>query len=181
MMKDGTIDLMAGLLKRPEREKYIYFIYPPYRNRSDTVFLVPKGKSSLIQTYNDLCPLSIGTTLGSKYFHQFDKDETLDKEPISNRKSNFKKLLLGRIDTVIFPEGAGIEMTHEMDIADRVEMAQFRFSKKKQVYIGISKKSHLMEDIHATESVIRQMIESGEIKKIIINYYIQRNLPIPAH
>ena len=181
MMKDGTIDLMAGLLKRPEREKYIHFISPPYKNRSDTVFFVPKGKSSLIQTYNDLHPLRIGTTFGSKYFHRFDEDETLDKESIPNGMSNFKKLLLGRLDTVIYPEGAGIELIHKMDISDRVEMAQFRFSKKKQVYIGISKKSHLMEDIHATESIIRQMIENGKIKNIIVNYYTQRNLPVPAH
>ena len=70
LIKDGTIDLMAGLLKRPAREEYIHFIHPPYKNRSDTVFFIPKGKSTLIHTYGDLYPLRIGTTLGSKYFHK---------------------------------------------------------------------------------------------------------------
>ncbi len=77
MMKDGTIDPMAGLLKRPEREEYIRFVQPPCKERSDTIFFVPKGKPSLIQTYEDLYALKIGTTLGSKYFHQFDEDKKL--------------------------------------------------------------------------------------------------------
>lgn len=181
MMKDGTIDLMAGLLKRPEREEYIHFVQPPYKERSDTIFFVPKGKSSLIKTYEDLHALKIGTTLGSKYFHQFDEDKKLTKEPVSKVMSNFKKLLLGRLDTVIYPEGAGIEKIHQMGIADKIEIAHYRFSKRKQVYIGISKKSHIMDDIVKIESVIHQMIEKGKIKKIIINYYTRRNLPVPAH
>lgn len=181
MMKDGTIDLMAGLLKRPEREEYIHFVQPPYIERSDTVFFVPKGKSSLIQTYKNLYPLKIGTILGSKYFHQFDEDKRLNKEPVPGGMINFKKLLLGRLDTVIFPEGPGIDQIHKMKIADKIDIAHYRFSKKKQVYIGISRKSHMMDDIQAIESVIRQMIEEGEIKKIIIGYYTQRKLPVPAH
>ncbi|WP_022663966.1 substrate-binding periplasmic protein [Desulfospira joergensenii] len=132
MMKSGTIDLMTGLLKRPEREEYIYFIQPPYRLGSDTVFFVPGGKSALIQTYDDLYPLSIGTTLESKYFLRFDGDNTLNKEPVSNVSFNFKKLLLGRLDTVIYAEGPGIEKIHKMGMADKIEMAQFRFSHEKK-------------------------------------------------
>ncbi len=181
MMQDGTIDIIAGLLKRPEREEYIHFVQPPYKERSDTIFFVPKGKSSLIQKYEDLSALKIGTTFGAKYFHQFDEDKELYKEPVPKVTSNFQKLLLGRLDTVIYPEGDGIEKIHEMGIADKIDIAQYRFSKKKQVYIGISKKSQMIDDVSGTESVIRQMIEKGEITKIIIDHYTQRNLPVPAH
>lgn len=181
LMKNGTIDLMAGLLKRPEREEYIHFVQPPYKERSDTVFFVPRGRSSLIQTYKDLYSLKIGTTLGSKYFHQFDGDIRLNKEPVPGVMTNFKKLLLGRLDTVIVPEGSGIDQIHKMGIANKIKMAQYRFSKKKEVYIGISKESRLMDEIDEIESVIRQMIEDKEIKKIIIDYYTRRNLPVPAH
>ena len=180
-MKDGTIDLISGLLKRPEREKYIHFVHPPYMERSDTVFFVRKGKSSLIETYTDLYPLKIGTILGSQYFHLFDKDTRLHKEPVPGMLINFKKLLLGRLDTVILPEGAGIEQIHKMGITDEIAMAHYRFSKRKEVYIGISKKSRLMDEIDKIESVIRNMIENKEIKKIIIEYYTRRNLPVPAH
>lgn len=181
LMKDGTIDLMAGLLKRTEREEYIYFIHPPYKKRSDTVFFVPRGKAALIQTYDDLYPLRIGTILGSKYFHQFDEDKRLTKEPVPGVIGNFEKLLLGRLDTVIYPESVGIDLIYKMGIADKIKVAPYRFSKEKHVFIGISKKSHLMDKIAEIESVIRQMIEKGEIDKIIIDYYTHRNLPVPAH
>jgi polar amino acid transport system substrate-binding protein len=180
-MKDGTIDLISGLLKRPEREEYIHFVHPPYLERSDTVFFVQKGKSSLIETYADLYPLKIGTILGSQYFQQFDQDTRLHKEPVSGMLINFKKLLLGRLDTIVLPEGAGIDQIHKMGITDKIAMARYRFSKRKEVYIGISKKSRLMDNINEIETIIGSMIENKEIKKIIIEYYTRRNLPVPAH
>ena len=94
---------------------------------------------------------------------------------------NFEKLLLGRLDTVIYPESVGIDLIHKMGTAEKIEVAPYRFSKEKHVFIGISKKSHLMEKIDEIESVIRQIIENGEINQIIIDYYTQRNLPIPAY
>jgi hypothetical protein len=38
-----------------------------------------------------------------------------------------------------------------------------------------------MDKIDKIESGIREMIETGEIEKIIIDYYTRRNLPVPAH
>jgi polar amino acid transport system substrate-binding protein len=181
LMKDGTIDLISGLLKRPEREEYIHFVHPPYMKRSDTVFFVQKKNASLIDTYADLYPLKIGTILGSQYFQQFDQDTRLHKEPVSGMLINFKKLLLGRLDTVILPEAYGIEQIHKMGITDKIVMARYRFSKRKEVYIGISKKSRLMDNINEIEAIIGSMIENKEIKKIIIEYYTRRNLPVPAH
>jgi polar amino acid transport system substrate-binding protein len=181
LMKDGTIDLISGLLKRPEREEYIHFVHPPYMERSDTVFFVQKENASLIDTYADLYPLKIGTILGSQYFQQFDQDTRLHKEPVSGMLINFKKLLLGRLDTIVLPEGAGIDQIHKMGITDKIAMARYRFSKRKEVYIGISKKSRLMDNINEIETIIGSMIENKEIKKIIIEYYTRRNLPVPAH
>ena len=180
LMKDGKIDFMSGLLKSPERENYIHFISPPYKERSDTVFFLSKGKPSFLKKYEDLYALKIGTNLGSNYFPRFDNDAKLRKEAVSSGIPNFRKLLLGRIDTVIYPESGGIDLVHKIGIADRIEIAEFRFSQKKPVYIGISRKSRLMDNISKTESVIVPMIESGEIKRIIVDYYVSHFLPVPA-
>jgi polar amino acid transport system substrate-binding protein len=179
MMQEGEIDFMAGLLKRPERKKFIYYIFPPYSNRSDTVFFVKRGKASLIQKYDDLYHLRIGTHLGSKYFPKFDNDTGLTKDAVAESTGNFKKLMTGRIDTVVFPESAGIDLIHQMGIDRRVEMADYRYTKEKRVYIGISKKSRLMNKIKAVENTIRLMIERGEIKQIIVDHYVSRGLTVP--
>jgi len=178
-MKNGTIDFMVGLLKRPEREDYIHFVHPPYKNRSDTVFFVPKHKSSRIRIYDDLNPLKIGTNIGSKYFQKFDDDTNLQKEPVSVGSANFKKLLLGRLDTIIYAESSGIALIHRLGIADKLDIAKFRFSRKKQVYIGISKKSGLMNNLPEVESVIQKMIQTNEIRDILTQYYTGLHLPVP--
>lgn len=180
LMKDGDIDFMSGLLKTAEREKYIYYVYPPYKERSDTVFFLPRGKRARLQKYDDLYAMKIGTNHGSNYFPQFDHDTKLNKEAVSSGVPNFRKLLLGRIDTVIYAEAGGIDLVHKIGIADRVEMAEYRFARQKYVHIGISRKSHLMDHLVKIDSLIGSMIESGEIKRIIVNYYVSHNLPVPA-
>ena len=180
LMRSGEIDLMPGLLRNAVRESFIHYLSPPYKNRSDTVFFVRKGEASRILRYEDLQSLRIGTTLGSTYFPRFDQDAQLAKEVVTGGISNFRKLLLERIDAVVYPESAGIDLIHKMGIEDRVIMAVYRFSKRKEVYLGISRRSHLMNDIATVEAIVRSMIESGEIRQIIVNYYILKNLPVPA-
>lgn len=37
-----------------------------------------------------------------------------------------------------------------------------------------------MKDIASVEAIIRSMIENGEIRNIIVRYYILKKLPVPA-
>ena len=180
MMEKGLVDMTCGILRRPEREAYIHYILPPYKKRSDTIFFVPKGKAGQIRQYEDLKTLKIGMVRGSKYFIRFDGDMALQKEEVHNDTGNFKKLLLGRLDAVIISECTGIHLIHKLGIAQAVEISPYRFSKKKSVYLGISKKSGLMDDIDRVEATIRLMINNGEIGRIIKAYYTDRNLPVPA-
>jgi polar amino acid transport system substrate-binding protein len=180
LMKSGEIDFMIGLLKTSQRERFIHYLLPAYKSRSDTVFFVPKGKATKVLRYEDLYRLKIGTTFGSKYFPRFDEDNRLRKEAVSSGISNFKKLLKGRIDAVVCPEGAGIDMIHQMGISDQVAIAVYRFAQAKYVYVGVSRKSDLMDQIAMVEAVVRKMVKNGDIRKIIVHYYVLRNLPVPA-
>lgn len=180
MMKSGHVDLVCGLLKRPEREAYIHYVLPPYKERSDTIFFVPKGRGHTIQSFDDLIGLKIGVTRGSKYFLKFDNSGQLNRETVHEATANFRKLLLERIDAMIIDESAGIDLLHKLNIAGRLEIADYRFSRKKSVYFGISKASALMEDLARVESVIQGMIQSGQIRQILSTYYTSRNLPVPA-
>lgn len=180
MMEDGDIDLLAGLMKDPVRERYIHFIHPPYKNRSDTVFFVSRGKTALVRRYEDLYHLRTGIVVGSKYFPKFDNDTRLNTEVCPFAESNFKKLVAGRIDVAVFPESAGIDLIDRMGIKEQVAAADYRFSKQKNVYIGISKKSRLMISIRQVENTLRSMIENGELKQVIVEHYTSRGLPVPV-
>ncbi|MCG8567088.1 MAG: transporter substrate-binding domain-containing protein [Desulfobacterales bacterium] len=180
-MKNGTVDFMIGLLKRPDREAYIHFLSPPYKRRSDTVFFLPSSLSSgTIRTYEDLKKLRIGVVNAAHHFEKFDADITLKKEKAPNLESNFHKLLLGRVDAIISSETGGIDLIHRMGRCQGVRIADFRYSRAKEVYVGISKKSKLMAELPRLEQVIGGMIQEGEIHRIIVEYYTQRDLPVPA-
>lgn len=49
------------------------------------------------------------------------------------------------------------------------------------VFIGISKKSFLMDRINEVEPVIKTMIISGAIDLIIADYYTSQNIPVPEY
>jgi polar amino acid transport system substrate-binding protein len=180
MMEAGDIDFLTGLLKNPLREKYIHYIYPPYKSRSDTVFFVPRGKTVLVRRYEDLHHLKIGTVVGSKYFPKFDDDTSLNREVCHSAELNLKKLMAGRIDAAAFPESAGLDLIDRMGLKEHVAAADYRFSEQKNVFIGISKKSWLMNSIEQVEDLVRSMIENEELKRVIVDYYTSRGLPAPV-
>jgi polar amino acid transport system substrate-binding protein len=170
-METGEIDIMGGLLKRPQREAYIYFVSPPYVTENRKVFFVRKGEEHRIACYEDLHGLIIGTKIHSRYFPRFDKDGSLKKEAVGNVELNFKKLLAGRLDAVIYSNRSGYMKLMEMGIADQVSQASYVYKEDNPVYIGISRQSALMKDRKRVGAILRQMIENGEIERIIESYY----------
>lgn len=180
MLEEGEIDFMVGLLKSPERKAYIHFVEPAYKNRSDVVFFVPNNMADRITRYEDLYDLTIGTTIGARYFPRFDADGKIRKDPVPRGEMSLKKMLLGRIDAVIFPEGAGIDFGYKKGVSEQVEIASFRFSRRRDVYVGISKKSTIRKELPHFERLVQEMIASGEIRKVYAAYYRLRGLPIPA-
>ncbi len=170
-MQSGRLDIMGGLLKRPEREAYIYFVDPPYVDRNRKIFYVRKGEENRIRSYGDLYGMVIGTKFRSRYFPRFDADQGLTKEPVGNVEQNFRKLLSGRIDAVIYSNRSGGMIVEEMGIADRIGVAPYAYTASNPVYIGISRRSPLMARRAQIEAAVRQMVESGEMAELIEQYH----------
>ena len=179
MIKNGDIDMTCGLLRRPERESYIYYVTPPYKTRSDTLFFVRQDRAGQIQSCQDLKGLKIGVNRGSRYFHRFDRDTTLIKEA-AQPVNNFNKLLLGRVDAVIYNEASGLFFIHTLGVADQIAISPFRFSQEKKVYFGISMKSWMIDSLDRIQPVLESFIRSGQARSIIKRYYTKNRLPVPA-
>lgn len=179
MMEKGQLDMICGLLFRPARKDDIHFVHPPYKTRSDTIFFVRARDAGKIRSYEDLKGLKIGVNRGAKHFDRFDRDTTLTKETALTQ-NNFSKLLLGRLDTVIQDEANGIFLIHKLNAMDRIAMSPFRFSRNKEVFFGISRKSWMMAALDEIEPVLVAFIRSGRARDIITGYYTGQGLPGPA-
>ncbi len=181
LMQEGSDDIMIEVLKSPEREAYLHYIEPPYIRYWSLVFVVPKGKHSSIQHYEDLYGLRIGTNMGWKYSPRFDEDTRIQKYPVSSVQQNIRKLLLGRIDAFTGTEVDELINNVELGFNDKMEFADYRHRMEAPVYIAISKKSPLMARLDEVEPILQRMVESGEIRTIIEQYSIRLNLPIPDY
>lgn len=180
-MESGQLDLMIGLLKRPEREKYIYYIEPPYKTKSNKVFYVLKGNEQKLREYTDLYKLKIGTKIGAKFFPQFDSDPNLDKDEVADYLLNIRKLIKKRIDTFVITDSQGEYLVTSMGLQDELVVAPYSYSKNNPSYFGVARKSPLFAKLAEIAPVISNMIKTGEVNKIFDAYFRRQNLSIPLY
>ncbi|WP_419788202.1 substrate-binding periplasmic protein [Pseudodesulfovibrio sp.] len=169
MLESGEGDLLNGVLWSKSREKYMYFLQPPYKNRTVKAVYVRKG-GTIVDKYEDLHGLVIGTTLGAKYFPQFDKDVTLTKDVVKHDLINLRKLLAGHIDCFIATEETGDYLIRENKVGDLVVKAKFKHEEPTKVYFTISRKSWLMDHVPELSRSLSRMIENGSVERIIGEY-----------
>lgn len=111
-LEQGTADMMTGLAKTPERERY----------------------------YASLRGLRIGYVLESVYFQPFDSDEALDKVGVSNEQQLLEMLTRGRIDALVGTDCQVDYSLLDPKLAGRIAKAAYQPEARTELYIGFSRK-----------------------------------------
>lgn len=180
-LENGKIDLLAGLLKDESRERYAYYLSTPYKNRTNKIFLMRNGEGKHLQKFEDLYKLDVGVQIGSKYFTKFDEDPKIVKIPSTDDESRIRMLLKNRFDALIHTEIYATHIVYKLGLQDKVEVAPFRYTNYNPVYIAISKQSELFKRKTELDKVFTQMVESGEMDKVIQSYFESIGLPVPDY
>ncbi len=171
----GQADFVSGITKNAEREKFLYYIEPPYKTTSVKVFYVNKGDEAKIRTYEDIQHLTIGILRKAKYFEQFDNDDHIKKYEISDEISAFKMLKMKRLDAFITTEEVGDFLIKQNGYGDDFGKAEYKYNQKVAVYFALSKKSKFsgrLPDFMQTE---KTLTENGTFDEIIKNYSKNKN------
>ncbi|WP_419780707.1 substrate-binding periplasmic protein [Maridesulfovibrio sp.] len=177
MMKEGTADIMNGLLKHHEREKFMTYLDPPYKTKSSKAFYVLKDSTTNITSYEDLYKYKIGISLGAKFFPRFDNDTKLKKDTGKDAQNNFTKLRFNRIDTFITTETVGDYLHNKLGYQDIIKKAEYKYTAPLAVYFAVSKKSPLAERVPELNAALKEMVESGEVQRIIDRFITGRYPP----
>jgi len=165
MMESGDLDMLGSLFKTQEREKGMFYVEPPYVSEM-VAFYFQKSLGSQLTEYKDLKGLTIGVTIGQKYFEPFDSDSALDKFEMPWVSDQFFKMLKsGRIETFIDNEYFSDRTIKNSRFKDLFEKAPYRV-KAGNDYFAISKKSPYFKDRFKFAKVLKQIIESGKVKEI---------------
>lgn len=172
MIEDGKADVIIGIQTSPEREAFIQFIHTPYRKfSSDKVFYVPKGKASTIRNYGDLHKLRIGVKNGTQYFDRFDEDTQLTKDGARDAEASFKKLLRGRVDTVVMAEDQGESFLYSLQLQGQLDKAVYREPDRSPRFVGFSKKSSFLAQLPQFEAAMAAMVKDGTLRTLFKRYY----------
>ncbi|WP_031480425.1 substrate-binding periplasmic protein [Maridesulfovibrio frigidus] len=173
LMESGKLDIMTGVLKRPDREKYLYFISPPYKNHSNKTFFVLKGQESSIKSYEDLYQMRIGTGHGSKYFPQFDNDKRITKDVVHDAELSIKMLIAHRINAFIMTESSGDYRIEKLGLSDKIGKAEYGYKEKQNVYMVLSKRSKHTGRLEEFNHHMSELIENGTYDKIKLQFFEQ--------
>ena len=165
-LKNGKADLMGFLAYKKERTHFLKYLHPPYQG-DVKIFYVRKGEAFRLKSYEDLHHLRVGLMRGHKHFDPFDNDTEIVKEEVDNQQSNYEKLILGRIDAVIENDTQGPYKTFQFGVSDKVEIAPYAVPLGKNGFFALSRQSPHLERLAEFETVLKQMVESGEIDAII--------------
>lgn len=165
MMESGEIDLMIGVLRRPEREAYLHFIEPPYKNESSKAFFVLKGREHAIASHEDLRGLRVGTVLGGRYYPEFDDDPRIDKYPVTSPELNISMLLAGRIDAFVMTETAGDHRVAERGLEGKVVKARYVHRECQDVYVVLSRHSPHVARLEEFNRAMAELVAEGAFSR----------------
>lgn len=186
-LQTGDCDMSLGLLKTTAYTDFVYFVSTPYQRKANKVFFLLKGSDATINRHEDLHGLTIGTVRGKRTFPEFDDDARIEKDISNDLESNFRKLLLGRVDAVVTQDSTAVEIISEMERSDKknyrdkLVIADYKYTSENPVFLGISKKSPWMKKIDQVEKAFKEMVQSGETDEMIERYYKDRNMRVPDY
>ena len=170
LLEYGDADMMSGVLRRKEREAYLHYLEPPYKDHSDKAFYLLRGRGRLLQRYEDLHVLRIGTQIGTRYFPKFDHDPKIDKIATHSFELNLRMLEANRVDAVVNTEVAGDYEIRKLGLQDAVIKAPYIYREKQDVYMVLSKKSPLADRREEFNSVLADLIREGAFQRIVSRY-----------
>jgi len=171
MMKNGSADIMLGLLDKPERREYMHMYR--YLDTSHKAFYALKSRSWQVNSFEELAGLNIGVVHGFKYFPRFDQETTLFR--LNNAPSvliNLRRLLAGRVDIVVATKSEGDYLTHKNPHFQKyIEPVNYQYLAENPVYVGLAKRSRYANRAKELDSLVAAMKSRKEFVKII-NAYI---------
>lgn len=170
LLRRGDVDFITSLLRRGDRDDYLVYVQPRYRNRESKGFYMRPGEEARVKTYGDLGALRIGVKEGVAYAQMFDTDATLTKVEAATMYQLFRMLMDKEADAVLASRHEGDFWVKVLELEDRVARAPFSFEQLDPVYMAISKKSPLAGRAGEFGRVLNDLVEKGEFERLLESY-----------
>ncbi len=170
-LKEGTVDISSGLFYREDRDKYIQYVSPPLRTRNMKGFYVLRSGNVHISKYNDLLGRRVAVCSGVRYFPVFDVDHRIEKVQTTSLEESLDLLLNKRVDVVASGLLLADSVISSLGMRDKVIRSDFVYNPRSAPsYLGISRKSFLLERSEELGAVLKLFQKNGEQERIMRKY-----------
>jgi len=171
----GDRDIFTAGYKTTKRLQYMNYSEIPLKDDPQVV-IVKKGNEFPFKIWEDLKGKVAGHILGSTLGEKFDKflEENIEVQRVSSRIQNFKKLERERIDFEVVGLWSTLIQMKKLGFENKLSYLKTPVSTE-NMYIAISKKSKLVNEITYIEKRLEQMHKDGTIDRLI-NKYINYEL-----
>ncbi len=166
----GSVDVVPRVILTEERKAFVAYLGPIGYQQKDIVFLVRKGKEGLINTYDDLRKISVGTKRDTAYFKRFNDDKSIKKILSLDDENMARMFAANRFHTIIILDIIAIETALENIGFNNFSYANYKYVQRIGNYYGMSKKSPLIELYPKLNQALLDLAQSGRVKEIYKNH-----------
>lgn len=177
-LEAGRLDLLAGALRRPEREAYAYFV--ARHSLSQNRLFVRRADHARVGTATSLTEalwpgqrlgVQIAVSYGPEYVHLLEKPEFRSRLTQStSRRSLWQMLDLGRVDGVLASDASARYELVQMGLDQRIVGTQVVLSNE-PAYVMISKRSRDAAWARRYEEASAAMQADGTMARIVKRYF----------
>ncbi|MEO4045697.1 transporter substrate-binding domain-containing protein [Pseudomonas sp. CAU 1711] len=168
-MRRGQADLMTGLARTAERERYIDYLEPAYYACAPRLYGPPE-RAARIADYRQLLGLRIGYVLESAYFEPFDSDASLLKVGVKNEEQLLQMQLRGRVELMIGTDCQVDFQLREPALARRLVKLAYRPPVRTELYIGLSRTRGLVEERELLLEALHHLLRDGWLERAAQRY-----------
>jgi polar amino acid transport system substrate-binding protein len=159
------VDILLGPQRTDARSRFLALVDPLFPPEPKLFFYLSPDHE--VRRYEDLAGKRIGVLDKASYFTEFDKDDSLIKEPAPHYENLMLMLEKDRVDVVIAPELIGVDASRSTGVNARV--APYRVPGSES-FLVISRQSPLIEQTDRIHQAVAELKDSGVIQELMAQY-----------
>ncbi len=164
--KDGSVDGIVMLFRRPEREPFFHYPKFSIAMKQYVIFTSPNYQGKKITKVDDLAGLKVGLINGIAYPKDVLEYDKYEKVFANNQEEIMELLAAEKVDAVFSDLASGSFYLDNLENGDKCDLMPLVLSRDRS-HLAISKKSPNAEEIYdKVNKELTKMKLSGEIYRI---------------
>jgi len=166
----GNVDIVPRVIIKKERKQFVRFFDPIGYQQKNIVFIVKKGKKSLLNKYEDLYKVTVGVKKGTAYFKRFDSDSRITKKMSVDDKNMSMMFAANRFDAMIILDMLAFE-TALKDIGfDNYTLANYKYVQVISNQYAMSKKSPKINMFDKINQAFNNLVKNDKVRECYQKY-----------